>query len=850
MSYVDPVAEGALSIIGSGVLSMQMQLGPAECALEIVGSCDLAPTVYVTNVRAISSTRLRVDFSGPLDKNTQLSTVVNYTVAGSGGAAAVNVLSVYVPDSSYPTSVDLIVSEMTNGGSYTLAIASAVTAGGYPVLETPTAFTGVGTLPTIEVVVATSATTAEVRFSETIKDTGGVRTASTYVFSDSLSVEEVVSLSGNIVTLRTSEQTEAHLYTLTVDGVIRDNALNALTVPVDSNMLGYREIPAVAEPLQLSAYNFLGQNIRDADQFEGHKFLERWYDGIQEVWKIINDGILSIPTLWSPVDIPDRLVQYLAPIVGWNGDLADIPTMLSTDTTRRLIESSAAFWKGRGPEDVIEDILRLTTGARAEVKNYFEYRWITGETHFGVEKDLFDPWTISHAPYETAEITLGGLEIADSNPYSIAMGSMDALVVFIVMEDYDPAETQFTPSPISYMRFAGLDMNHAGYTTSSDGTIRTDVYWIRHMSGRTENLEWDADADEIYVYAQRVNDFRTMEVSKGKTLVSPPSTDTIVRDLIESGENDSILTVCSCESGEFSITAIESTESLHEDFGPSVCVGLTGGTGGRTTPAFLARGASGIHVVQILSVNLRGDYTEMKSGGEYEYQIRIVDDGTLDRELVRRLARLTRPCNERVEVFYLGFLDRFTTDLDESQWTEEAGDVTVDGGMMTLPSGTDTSVYVSVTDAEVWDQYVASWRVKGTDEFELLFYRSTEDDQYFIRVTTVGFAGSGDYGKVELYTNVGGTPTQLQSVTLPEGFDLVADVYHTFRVEVSRSGTQNEIRVFLDAEQIMSEVDSDHSSGTIGVRNHVTAANKVDVDEVELFFIPAETDYIDINTRE
>ena len=848
MAFVDGVAEGVLAIVGSAKGSMIMQGGPAEGVLAIVGSADLAPTIYITNVRAISSTRLRVDFSGILDNNSALLSAANYTIGGDG--YAVNVLSVYVSDTEYPTTIDLIVSEMTDGASYTLSVGSAVTAGGYPVLETPEAFTGKGTVPEIEVIIATSATTVEVRFTESVKDTGGIRDASTYTFTDSLTVEEVTSVLGNIVTLKTVTQTEAHLYTLTVDGTIYDLAGNALTVPVDSNMLGYLEPAAAVEALQLKAYDFLGQNLRDEDQTKGRKFLERYYEGIQEVWKTINTGILEIPNLWSPVDIPARLVQYLAPIVGWNGDLADIPTRLDTSTLRRLIESSSAFWNSRGPEDAIEDIIRLCTGARAEVKNYFDFRWIVDETHLGVEKDSFDPWTISRAPYDSEEITLGGLEICeDTNPYAIAMGAMDALVVFVAMEDYRE-ETQFQPSPIDSLKFCGLDMNHAGFTTSSDGKLRTDVYWIRHVAGRTGNLEWTIEADQVNVFAQRVSDFRTLSVSRGKTTPVAPSTYQTVRDLIESGEKDSVLSVCTCSSSEFGISANEETTELYRDDNVSVGVGYTPGFGGRTTPSFECHGGSGFHLVQILSASMRGDYSGLRSGGEYEYQIRVVDDGTIDKILVRKLALLTRPSNERVEIFYLGFLDRFTTDADESQWTEETGNATVDGGTMTLSAGTNTSVYVSVSDSEVWSNYVASWRVKGSDEFELLFYRSTEDDQYFVRVTTAGYTGGGSYGKIELYSNVAGTPTQIQSVTLPYGFAFEDDVYHTIRVEVDRYITQNEIRVFLDAEQIMSEVDNDHSSGTIGIRNHVTAANEVVADEIEMFFLPAATDFIDINERE
>ena len=53
----------------------------------------------------------------------------------------------------------------------------------------------------------------------------------------------------------------------------------------------------------------------------------------------------------------------------------------------------------------------------------------------------------------------------------------------------------------------------------------------------------------------------------------------------------------------------------------------------------------------MLSVGLLGKPSGVISGGEQEYQVRVVDDGSLDRELVRNLIKLTRPVNERVDRF-------------------------------------------------------------------------------------------------------------------------------------------------------------------------------------------------------
>src|SRR6185503_3223185 len=59
----------------------------------------------------------------------------------------------------------------------------------------------------------------------------------------------------------------------------------------------------------------------------------------------------------------------------------------------------------------------------------------------------------------------------------------------------------------------------------------------------------------------------------------------------------------------------------------------------------------------LLSVPGEGDPPD-----ESTFNVRIVDDGTLNRALVRDLCRLARPSGERILITYLGFLDQFETE--------------------------------------------------------------------------------------------------------------------------------------------------------------------------------------------
>ncbi len=591
------------------------------------------PAPVISNARAISSTRIRIDFSAPIFDSSVLRDPFSYTLTTVTTNAVVPAISeVFVPGVGPTRTIDLVTSEMTDGASYEVNVNNNNVIGeGGAVTQTPFAFAGIGIAPSVVVVVATSPTTVEIRFSEPIKDFGNVRETTAYVFSDSLATIDVLELTSNIVIVETSEQTEGFLYSLQLVGDFFDHANNYVSTPAPVPMLGFVPLEEPEAILQLKIYNFIIKIIRDEDQTNGRKFLERFLTGPQVVWRATNDIILGIPKLWSVVDIPDEFLPLLKNIVGWTKDYDTFTHRLEPATLRRLIQDSVEFWSNRGPEDGIEDILNLTTAAKLRIFTYFDWRWIAGESHFGEEHDGFDPWVISELPE-----------------------------------------------------------------------------------------------------------------------------------------------------------------------------------------------------------------------GSNVYQIRIVDNGELDHDLVKELARITRPAGERVEIIYLAFYDRFLVDNDKSQWTDEVGVSQVLDGVLRLPDlvGTEEA-YVSVLDSTEWNQYVVTWRALGNVSYDLIFYRTSVDDQYFLRVTTAP-DGVG-FGSIELFKRVGGTETSIASLDMTSDTILYDDVYYTFRIEILDIGVTNEMRVVIDGDQFLIATDPDHSAGSVGVRR-LGATGVMDLDECEIFKIPVISDFIDINT--
>ena len=637
MAFQDGTATLASPAVLGGLGSQLMTSGATSAIVPVLGG-DLVQPVFIDDVRALSSERIRIDFTGSVLKNTALSDTSNYTITAGLGDVVPFISAVDVPDLASPNFVELITSEMTDGAAYSLAVnvgspSSPVLGGnGIAVATDPGAYTGVGVAPEVALVLAKSANSVEVQFTELIQPTAVAGTPGFYTFDLGLSVLAVLDIVGNKVTLETSDQTEGELYTLTLNptpGDILDHANNAMAKPATGPMLGFTVGLPEDLPLKLSMYRFLLQTIRDEDQNHGDRFVERYLEGPQAIWRVINDTILAIPSLWSVTDCPAGALQYLEDIVGWGGRYGIITDALDSDVLRRLIAASVPFWKERGPEDTIEDILRLTTGARVRIVNWFGYRWVVGETQMSEEWEGTDPWAI-------------------------------------------------------------------------------------------------------------------------------------------------------------------------------------GGPG---------------------------------TGDEYTYNIRIVDDGSLDRELVRNLAKVTRPVGERVDISYLRFVDFFTADGDKTQWTDVDGVSVVETGLLRLvnTAAAERSV-VTVDEAFDWTNYVVSYRARGPAETGYVFYHTGDDDYYEVRLTPAT-------NLIALRSIVAGTPTTLATFDLGTiGEEIVPDVLYTVRVEVVPEGASNRIRVFLDAAgPFINALDSDHAEGTIGVL-HLTAGT-IEVDGIEMFLNPMEADFIDINTQ-
>lgn len=231
---------------------------------------------------------------------------------------------------------------------------------------------------------------------------------------------------------------------------------------------------------------------------------------------------------------------------------------------------------------------------------------------------------------------------------------------------------------------------------------------------------------------------------------------------------------------------------------------------------------------------------------EFTMDVRIVDNGTLDRTLVANILKLMRPVGERFHVVFIKFLDLFAIVGDNYQWsTSTASPMTVANSTMkvgTTPGEVAIfeDAFVGLTGATDWTNYVATFKVRGSGQFGVDVYRTDASNLYRVELDITN-------QRVRLYSRAAGVETTLATASFASTeTHLDADVYYGVRVMVTPELGTNRIVVYLDNNEIISVTNAAHGAGAIGVFHR--AGGYVEVDEAEAFELPLDTTDIGINT--
>jgi hypothetical protein len=202
---------------------------------------------------------------------------------------------------------------------------------------------------------------------------------------------------------------------------------------------------------------------------------------------------------------------------------------------------------------------------------------------------------------------------------------------------------------------------------------------------------------------------------------------------------------------------------------------------------------------------------------EYVSELRVVDDGTLDREFVANLVEVLRPAGERIFVRFFDFQDDFRSG-DLRYWEVASGSVEPDGsaGVAYLEDpGSETEIVSDSPLAAAWANFTASVRFSLRDVVaakwgEFRFLRSDSLNFYAVRVDPF-------LRTVTLQTVLAGVRSDLFTHGPMDVFH--PGVPYTVHVLVERvnGGADALIKVLLDGNFIGEIEDPDHGAGALAV---------------------------------
>jgi len=236
---------------------------------------------------------------------------------------------------------------------------------------------------------------------------------------------------------------------------------------------------------------------------------------------------------------------------------------------------------------------------------------------------------------------------------------------------------------------------------------------------------------------------------------------------------------------------------------------------------------------------------------EYHSNLRITDDGYLNRQLVESIMKLTRPVGERITVHYLKILERFTYDAENWIDLYDPGiiddELIYEDGIGKMENSTYFGIIrLNWPTSYQWQDYVAYSRIKGDGvEFGMGVYVTHVSP--FLSHTYDGFLAliNVNRNQIKLAKKSGSSVISLQTVSYSPWGILQENVWYGLRMHAYNYNGTTQLSVYVDNNLIAQVNDSTFLQGSIGFIH--SPGSTVQIDEVEAFNIPGDIKLIDIN---
>lgn len=612
-------------------------------------------------------------------------------------------------------------------------------------------------------------------------------------------------------------------------------------------------------------FRFLHKPIRDLDRREGENFVERFLMGPQFIFEQTNKKIQNdLKTLYNPATIRADLLQYLKDQVGFTKELNNITNSLSTNDLRKLITLAVALWKQKGTEPGYINIVRLFTGKSARVFNWFDFRWIVGETQFGESQLGDDPFLISSPGIEGSQPinNVVALFTFENNAKDRSLTRNNGTVhgfgadvfFFLTPSSGFPQNSEY------YVRFVNNVIsapNSSAYDFSGDITVEAFVRTTNTFGWATLARKQDGTGKGIRLEINTTTN--ELRATVGDGTLTGQITHNPASIVLNDGLPHHIAISLSRSLDSFRLFV---DGDLAESSAETALPG-GGSFGDMTNTAELFMGGSGVGLdvapvdMDNLRIALNAVYSPDISAnfpvpisGFIEYQeelldefqtdIRIVDEGTLNKTLILRILNLMRPVSERLNVIFVRFFDDFLDGIGQFQRVVSGpyvGNATLNSEQQMELDPNALFVTDVLGDADFQDillQLNMNDVGLAGSVFSVLFFYQDADNFYEFRIDTINKV-------VSVHKTVAGVSSQI-GADIAE--DIVPGAQYYFTVDTSYDSMSGitQIQTFVDSNRQHVITDSSFIKGKFGIKS---GAEKVQISAIEMMEYPTDVQRID-----
>jgi len=597
-------------------------------------------------------------------------------------------------------------------------------------------------------------------------------------------------------------------------------------------------------------FQFLHKPIRDLDKKEGKNFVERFLQGAQIIFEQTHSQIDEIKTLNNPAVIREDLLQYLKDIVGLTKELNNITKDLTTQELRKLIVLAVALWKQKGLESGYTNIVRLFTGKGSRTFNWFDFRWIIGEKSLGSEMLGEDAWLISKVGVEDTTPTgnvvlLLGFEgdLKDGSVYrnhaqnhgrvefgnGAAVSGSNFHAMFNGGTVVPAGSINPLPGSLAVVPY------HTAYNFAGSFTIEMFVRTVDQKDSTIYALR--DGTKQIEIGYNSITNQLSYTLSDGITTVT--ETLTTLGNLSNGSWRHVALVVdraTAIKKARLYLNGVEATTGASLGLLGDLTMNAGMFVGGLGYESSLFHGE-----LDNLRVSLSAQYIvtnptipppgvnfvayQEEQLDEFKTDIRVVDDGTLNHTLIRRILNIMRPTSERLNVIYVDFYEDFQAGKGDLA-TVSPGAYTLNDELV-LPTGAIEQC--SITDNANIRDMVLQVRGKMDLAGELSVRFLVQDSLNFYRLKANVASQTASFEKV-----VGGVATALAA---PKTIQLFKDTFYIWSVVTDFNDTTNEsvLKCYQDANLLFEVVDSTFNKGTWAVEE---ISGQTNFSDMEMFMLP------------